>query len=57
MVIKPATQLNIAQPKLDFAGFFRGVQGAPWYRLFLTPAINELQTLPAGSKVLDVGKN
>ena len=38
-----------------FSNFFTTVQDAPWYRLFLTPALNELKTLSAGSLILDVG--
>jgi SAM-dependent methyltransferase len=46
---------NTAQKKSSFANFFKGVQDAPWYRLFLTPAVVELQVIPPGSKALDVG--
>lgn len=55
MEIETLTSVNPSQSKTSFANFFKRVQDAPWYQLFLTPAIDELQTLPAGSKVLDVG--
>lgn len=45
----------LSRPKLSFARFFNGVQDAPWYRLFLIPAIDELRTLPPDAKVLDAG--
>lgn len=51
------TRSNIGQSQSNggFAGFFKQVQDAPWYQMFLNPAIHELETLPPGSKVLDVG--
>jgi len=44
-----------SQSNTSYASFFKGVQDAPWYQLFLAPALDELKTLPSGSKVLDVG--
>jgi ubiquinone/menaquinone biosynthesis C-methylase UbiE len=55
METKISANANMPLPKLNFAGFFKSVQDAPWYRLFLMPAIDELQSLPAGAKVLDIG--
>lgn len=49
------SNVSPVQPLSSFANFFTRVQDAPWYHLFLTPAIEELETLPAGSKVLDIG--
>ncbi|MEZ4559579.1 MAG: class I SAM-dependent methyltransferase [Caldilineaceae bacterium] len=55
MDMHTATVASTVPPRSGFAGFFSGVQDAPWYRLFLAPALAELQGLPAGSRVLDVG--
>jgi SAM-dependent methyltransferase len=55
METKLSANMTLPPPKLSFAGFFNSVQDAPWYRLFLMPAIDELCTLPPGVKVLDVG--
>ncbi|MFQ6611265.1 MAG: class I SAM-dependent methyltransferase [Fidelibacterota bacterium] len=41
--------------KNGFVQFFASVQEAPWYTHFLNLALEELKTLSAGSKVLDVG--
>lgn len=40
---------------LSFAHFFRYVQNAPWYNLFLEPALEELRSLSADAAVLDIG--
>lgn len=50
-----STLTTTSQPESGFARFFSGLQDAPWYELFLGPAVDELQTLPAGARVLDVG--
>ena len=40
---------------LSFARFFRYVQDAPWYDLFLEPVLEALQPLPADADLLDIG--
>ena len=40
---------------LSFARFFRYVQDAPWYDLFLEPVLEALKPLPADTDLLDIG--
>ena len=53
MTMRTAQQKKVS--KNAFAKFFTAVQDAKWYELFLTPAVDELRLLSAGSLVLDVG--